>query len=620
MLIMDSKCVSGRAVGSSAQRCLIRFLLTASCILIPTPALTAVAQIEDQREVQLKRSDEVSQWPKRANRFALIIGVNEYQNAAVTDLEGAANDARDLEQALLDYAGFPRENVTTLISDRSVNMSIESLPTKANIEDNLTDILVRAKSRGKDSLVLVAFSGHGTVSRRQQRGEAFLLPMDGFLSRLESTALKLSELRNEIEQSGVEQVMVIVDACRNDPEAGKAANDNLMNGAYEAGLNFQRRNQGIKAFVTLYATSVNQRAYEFNEGGKKRGYFTYSFVEALSGGAANARGEVTLEGLIKYLESVVPERVNLRNKGRSQVPFSDIQGYRAGELVIALSGRQPSSGGISNSAPPTPSQGSTADNAGNRSSPSQWPGREQKISSPPPVYANEITFWVRTCNFTELTLECPIYINNQGRRRMILAFALSQQFKGTILTDKFGNQYRPIDISSADMRSTDSISFPLESGVTHEIRLTFKVGPGVGPSGMIKSLTLNWALGEIDPHPYALQQPISFENIPVERMQERPDKQRPALRGGDNQRASVPIVRSGVQLGIYCQAKYGPQATPSAKAGDAYSWRCEFTNSTGERLSYPLDMNDVCKQQYGPSFRAIADSIKDRWSWQCVQK
>jgi hypothetical protein len=93
----------------------------------------------------------------------------------------------------------------------------------------------------------------------------------------------------------------------------------------------------VQAFVTLYATAVGQRAYEYTE--KKQGYFPWAVVEALKGGAANEKGEVTLAQLVKYVQETVPKRVAIDlGSGKQQRPFSQMEGYKAEDLVIAVSG------------------------------------------------------------------------------------------------------------------------------------------------------------------------------------------------------------------------------------------------------------------------------------------
>ena len=85
----------------------------------------------------------------------------------------------------------------------------------------------------------------------------------------------------------------------------------------------------------LYATAVVHRAYEYTE--KHQGYFSWAIAQALSGGAANAKGEVTLRGLVKYLEDNVPKLVALDYGTKvEQKPFAEIEGFRADELILSL--------------------------------------------------------------------------------------------------------------------------------------------------------------------------------------------------------------------------------------------------------------------------------------------
>jgi hypothetical protein len=109
-----------------------------------------------------------------------------------------------------------------------------------------------------------------------------------------------------------------------------------MSAAY-AKFNFDLRNREVEAFATLYATAIGQRAYEYTE--KRQGYFTWAVVEGLKGGAANEKGEVTLSALVRYIQENVPKRIAIDlGAHEQQKPFATIEGYRADELVVAVSG------------------------------------------------------------------------------------------------------------------------------------------------------------------------------------------------------------------------------------------------------------------------------------------
>jgi hypothetical protein len=253
--------------------------------------------------------------------------VDQYEDSQINKLDGAANDAKAIVEALVQYAGFPRDQVKLLTSDQPV----ERRPTRNKILRWLSNL------RGavpKDGLLVIAFAGHGI----ERGNQAYLLPSDAELSNdvslLEESSINVDDMRRRIIETGVGQVVMILDACRNDPAAGRGDADNRLTTKFTRAFNFEERNSEIKAFATLYATAVGYRAYEYKE--KKQGYFTWALVEGLKGAAANEKGEVTLSGLLTYLQDQVPKRISLDlGTGKIQKPYADIQGYRASELVLA---------------------------------------------------------------------------------------------------------------------------------------------------------------------------------------------------------------------------------------------------------------------------------------------
>lgn len=290
---------------------------------------------QTQERPRLLVQPEIKTLPAQAKRFALIIGVDRYDDENITPLKGATNDANELATALKDHAGFNENQIIVLTNEQKAGRR----PTRTNILKYLSNLKSLVPP---DGLLLVAFSGHGI----EREGRAFLIPYDATYTDdvrlLEETAISADVIRRDILESGVSQVLILLDACRNDPAGGKADSVNPLTEAYMRGFEFDVRNRGVKAFATLYATSIGARAYEDVE--KKVGYFTLAVVEALRGKAANPRtGEVTLQNLVSYIETNVPIRVAVNLGGRKvQKPFADIQGYKASELVLSIGTRSPS--------------------------------------------------------------------------------------------------------------------------------------------------------------------------------------------------------------------------------------------------------------------------------------
>ena len=281
-----------------------------------TPATTAAPQ-----------TDQVTALPVSAKRWALVIGVDKYIDPQISPLKGSDNDAKQIADALVRYSGFPQDQVILL----STSQPIERQPTRVNILRRLSNLSTAVP---KDGMLLVSFAGHGM----ERAGQAFLLPADAQISDqisfLEETAISMSRVKSWIKETGVGQVVLLLDACRNDPGGRADAPNNLTN-AYVNAFNFDVRNREVQAFATVYATGIGQRAYEYTE--KKQGYFSWAVVEGLKGGAANDKGEVTLSQLVKYVQDAVPKRLAIDlGSTKQQKPFAVIEGYRADELVLAV--------------------------------------------------------------------------------------------------------------------------------------------------------------------------------------------------------------------------------------------------------------------------------------------
>jgi formylglycine-generating enzyme required for sulfatase activity len=290
------------------------------CLLLGTVCL----QGTQNRDITLQNTPQTV-LPEKSERYALLIGVDRYEDPQINPLQGAANDARAVKNALVQYAGFPADQVFLLTSDQP---SLRQ-PTRGNILRRLSNLKAAISQSG---LLLFFFAGHGI----QQKDQGFLLCSDsqlsGDLALLRETALNVDSLRRYIRETGVRQVILILDACRNEP-GGRSLADNPLGEAMVNALNFDVRNREVEAFVTFYASAIGHRAFEFME--KKQGYFSWFLVQGLSGAAANERGEVTLASLIHYLQEQVPKRVLLDlGVGREQKPFVNFEGYRAEELVL----------------------------------------------------------------------------------------------------------------------------------------------------------------------------------------------------------------------------------------------------------------------------------------------
>jgi hypothetical protein len=267
------------------------------------------------------RTELLDDLPAEESRFALVIGVEDYLDERAGKFNYAASDARALADTLQQRVGFRKDRIVLLATGEPA----ERQPLRSVILRQLANLPDRVSG---DGLLLIYFAGHVV----ERGGKSYLLPSDALTGNdalLAETAVSVDRVKESIRASGAGQVMLFFDAFRKEP-----LGESLVRGTH--GLSFDTRNQEAAAFALLLATGVGQRAYESQT--KKQGYFTAALIEALKGRAAGGGREVTLDRLVKYLETNVPAATQ-RDLGADaqQRPLAVIEGYQSDELTLAVS-------------------------------------------------------------------------------------------------------------------------------------------------------------------------------------------------------------------------------------------------------------------------------------------
>ncbi len=260
-------------------------------------------------------------------KWAIVVGVNDYKRPSVTDLKYAVPDAELFAQALTEVAGFEPENVFLFTT---ANQDSEKRPRLTNLVYRLEKL--KDDVSPQDSIFFY-FAGHGV----EMKGETFLMTENAD-SRSNAT-LTMSALRAELllsllEECQAKDTLIILDACRNDPNAGRGSADNPMSDAMSRGLVFQKVAPAAtqeRSLATMLACGVGERSYEWPE--KKHGYFTYHLEEGLKSAAANDDGVVNLGGLSKYVREKV--RDDSGRAGHQQQPILRYEGPGPESWVLA---------------------------------------------------------------------------------------------------------------------------------------------------------------------------------------------------------------------------------------------------------------------------------------------
>ena len=217
-------------------------------------------------------------------KFALLIGVGDYESSEFQNLAAAIPDVRAIEKVLIDpaIADFAQTDMMVLLNPEPQQM-------REAIERLFTD-------RKKDDLVLLYFSGHGVVD---DFGRFHLTTARTDKRFLNSTAIPATFVHGLMEWSKSQRQVVILDSCF----SGAFAKEMKAKG--EA-VNLQPQ-LGGKGRVVLTSSSATEYSFEQKEG--KLSVYTQYLEEGLRTGIADRDedGWISIDELHEFAREKVQE-------------------------------------------------------------------------------------------------------------------------------------------------------------------------------------------------------------------------------------------------------------------------------------------------------------------------
>jgi Caspase domain len=226
------------------------------------------------------------------DKYALLVGAKGYEN--VPPLKWADKDACDVAREL-EGCGFAPQNMTVLHDGDAAKQ-----PVGAKLYHHLGDLQGRLDP---DDLLLFYFSGHGIM----QDDDDYLLPIDASDRSLKRTAVKLDHVVSDLQASGSKQVVLLIDACRNELPTGKSIH---ALGDIAAKSIAESATEGVAA---IFSCESRERSYEVDE--EQQSAFTHCLLHAIRRPSVNTVNEVA-----DYLASEV-KVLNGKYRQRPQTPF-----------------------------------------------------------------------------------------------------------------------------------------------------------------------------------------------------------------------------------------------------------------------------------------------------------
>ncbi len=188
------------------------------------------------------------------------------------------------------------------MSTSAQRLDKEHYPDTDNIRQRLAATL---KGASKQDLILVGLAGHGLQPLNSS--QSYFCPHDANPSEKNGevahpeTLLSMGEILAQIRDSGIGQKLLLVDACRNDPEVRGGRRGA---GTIQVDVSSLPQQTGV-----LLSCARGEFSFESKAFGSGHGAFFFEVIEGLKGDAGDRDGEVTWDSLRAYVKKHVPSTV-----------------------------------------------------------------------------------------------------------------------------------------------------------------------------------------------------------------------------------------------------------------------------------------------------------------------
>ncbi|MBO3459908.1 caspase family protein [Aetokthonos hydrillicola Thurmond2011] len=288
-------------------------LIRAACTSNPGNRLlktTAQELLTNQEEQMLNREIIPAAEEKQKGKFwALLVGVNHYDDRNIKQLEFCVNDVQALQRNLtkLDYEVFCLHD----------GLNDKDAPTRRNVKTKLN---ILSQSLQPNDLLWVHFSCHGTLTPETKEPVLILKDTESSLLDDESEVLSVAQVESYMRKSGSHKLILTLDACHSGVNIGRDVIDQQEF--------FENVHQKAEGFVLLAAATANQKAYEDGE----NGIFTHFLLQGLNSQKVREnKNFITVYQLYSYVLNEL-RKWGVQNS-RLQFPTQRIEGL--GDIILA---------------------------------------------------------------------------------------------------------------------------------------------------------------------------------------------------------------------------------------------------------------------------------------------
>ncbi len=265
----------------------------------------AAAEKEGYREKEATVLKEDMTGKAGSKRWAVIIGISNYEDSRIPPLRFAAADAKAFYDWSVSTKGgkYPPSQVL-LLTDQEA--------TYKNMKNALFTWL---KQPLEEDIVTIYFAGHGSPDSPDSTDNLFLLPYDTQYDDIASSGFPMWDIQTALKRFiKAKKVVIIADACHAGGvgqtfDIAMRSNRGISINAISTGLqNLSNVGDGV---CVISASDDKQFSQENQKWGGGHGVFTYFLLKGLNGEADYDKdNHVSLGELIPYLSQQVRRATN----------------------------------------------------------------------------------------------------------------------------------------------------------------------------------------------------------------------------------------------------------------------------------------------------------------------
>lgn len=279
----------------------------------PAPTKPAIATTGEAAKKAVETLTDTGPNRPIRDKWALVVGITDFQDPDIPDLQYSAKDATDFYNYLIKEGNFQPDHVRLLLNEQATQRRV--------LSELGSKFLARVVK--PDDLVVLYFSTHGSPSQLDPRGKNYLVASDSDSDDLFATGIEMQKLLDSIQGRVLtDRVLLVMDACH----SGFAAPDSK--GMSRLG-NFKTEDlvQGSGQLV-ICSSLQDERAWESAR--YQNGVFTRKLLDGLRSKGTNT----SLVEAFTYARSAVGDEVREDRPGAKQTPI--LKGkWNGNDLVLA---------------------------------------------------------------------------------------------------------------------------------------------------------------------------------------------------------------------------------------------------------------------------------------------